>query len=142
MTLGATPQQVYIDGIAQIKAPYSSRKPASFQHYPRTPNFDKEALEAVEYDGLPPLDAENAKSDVVIFTNVRSIYLRQGHTIHEVLSGKTEGPGSVVVRNGTVVCAGTALFCSTFDGLAPDPLRVDLEGGSISYVAICITLTI
>lgn len=96
----------------------------------------------MEYDGLPPLDAENAKSDVVIFTNVRSICLRQGRTIHEVLSGKTEGPGTVVVHNGTVVCAGTALLCSAFDGLAPDPQRIDLEGGSISYVDICITFVL
>ena len=42
LALGATPQQVWIDGVAQINAPHLLTKPEAFQELPKTPNFDKE----------------------------------------------------------------------------------------------------
>ncbi|RDB24983.1 Imidazolonepropionase [Hypsizygus marmoreus] len=129
LALGAAPKQVYIDGIAQIAQPFSVVKPEPFQHTPDTPNFDKEAKEALEYDGLPPLEPSRADSNVVIFTNVSSIYLRRGHTIRQVLC--TTGQKkllTVVVSHGVITCTGE---CS--ESLVTAGSRnVDLDGGSIS----------
>jgi hypothetical protein len=59
LALGATPKQVWIDGISQIESPFSSQKPAAFQKPPATPDFDREAYEAIKYDGLPPLQCDS-----------------------------------------------------------------------------------
>ncbi|KZS89718.1 hypothetical protein SISNIDRAFT_479686 [Sistotremastrum niveocremeum HHB9708] len=80
LSLGATPQQVYIDGIPQLKNPSVSTKPDTFQSYPRPPNFDKEARETVEWEGLPPLkpSLNSRKGGRVGFLNVRSVWGRNG----------------------------------------------------------------
>ncbi|KAF9462479.1 carbohydrate esterase family 9 protein [Collybia nuda] len=129
LALGATPKQVYIDGIAQIEEPFSIDKGTALQHVPDTPNFDKEAEETLKYDGLPPLEPHNASSHFVIFTNVGSIFARRGHTIREVFTSMDAKLGTVIVENGTIVCMGT---CSTTSASLASGMRVDLEGGSIS----------
>lgn len=126
LALGATPKQVYIDGIAQIEKPFSAEKSKAFQRVPETPNFDKEAADALKYDGLPPLEPHDADSHFVIFTNVGSVFSRQGGTVKEIFTSKAGKFGTVVVENGTVVCTGT---CST---ASVNGMRIDLEGGSIS----------
>jgi len=78
LAIGATPQQVFIDGIAQLEKPFVNKKPASLQHVPKTPDFSKDARDAVKYDGLPPLELHKSASDIIIFTNVSSVFLRQG----------------------------------------------------------------
>ncbi|KAF5380447.1 hypothetical protein D9615_004475 [Tricholomella constricta] len=129
LTLGATPKQVYIDGIAQMAQPFSTDKPAQFQCIPKTPNFDKEAEEALKYDGLPPLEPAEDDSGVVVFTNVSSIYLRRGHTILEVFSSRVKKrAGIVVVEHGAVTCAGDCSEATIASGFR----RIDLDGGSIS----------
>ncbi|KAG5648502.1 hypothetical protein DXG03_003113 [Asterophora parasitica] len=129
LTLGATPEQVYIDGIAQIAEPFSVEKSADLQRTPKTPNFDKEAEDALKYDGLPPLEPKEDDSGVVVFTNISSIYLRRGHAIREVFSVASEKEsGTLVVENGAVICAGD---CSEVS-IAGGSRRVNLEGGSIS----------
>ncbi|GLB37488.1 putative carbohydrate esterase family 9 protein [Lyophyllum shimeji] len=133
LALGATPKQVYIDGIAQIASPFSVDKPAPFQEIPETPNFDNEAKDALKYDGLPPLEPAEDVTGFVVFTNVSSIYLRRGHTIREVPFTATHGGGkTVVVENGNVVCAGDCVEAM----ISPDARRIDLEGGSISPALI------
>ena len=71
LSLGATPKQVFIDGIAQLDDAFVSEKPAIFQKVPKTPNFDREAENAIKYDGLPPLAPEKTISGTVIFINVK-----------------------------------------------------------------------
>jgi hypothetical protein len=129
LALGASPKQVYIDGIPQIDTPFSIEKPEEFQHVPVTPNFDQEAEDAVEYDGLPPLQPKKVDTGIVIFTNMSSIYIRHGRDILEVFSAANYGKtGTAVVQDGIVTCTGACSIVSV-------PLtatRVDLEGGSIA----------
>ncbi|KAJ6572062.1 carbohydrate esterase family 9 protein [Mycena capillaripes] len=132
LALGAAPKQVYIDGIAQLEKPYTSVKSKSSQHVPATPNFDKEIADAIKYEGLPPLEPEKAKSDVVVFRNVGSIYLKNPETrsINEVFSS-ARADGVVLVQNGRIVCSGTQTACPGALSRS-DALHLDLKGGSIS----------
>jgi hypothetical protein len=132
LALGAAPKQVFIDGIAQLEKPYTSAKPKSAQHIPVTPNFDKETEDAIKYEGLPPLEPETAKSDVVVFRNVGSIYLKNPTTrrVSEVFTS-ADAEGVVVVEKGQIVCSGMQVACP--EALShSNTLHLDLEGGSIS----------
>lgn len=132
LALGAAPKQVFIDGIAQLKSPHVSRKPTTFQHVPKTPDFTKERADALKYEGLPPLEPKKAKSDVVMFTNVKSILLRQGEGVREAFSSAKAGESGVIVfKRGEVSCVGTSIDCSV-SRIGGDPEIIDLEGGSIS----------
>ncbi|KAJ6469480.1 hypothetical protein C8R45DRAFT_1218581 [Mycena sanguinolenta] len=130
LSLGATPRQVFIDGIAQLEKPHTLLKPGSAQHAPVTPNFEKEIARAIEYAGLPSLEPETAKSDVVVFTNVSSIFLKNPTTrrVDEVLT--SSGQDLVVVERGRIVCCGTQATCQTAMPRL-HALHFDLEGGSI-----------
>ncbi|TFK44767.1 carbohydrate esterase family 9 protein [Crucibulum laeve] len=131
LALGATPKQVYIDGIAQIKEPFVSKKDSFSQRAPKTPNFDKEASDAVKYDGLPPLEPEKVKSDIVIFTNVSSVHVKRGYEVQEVFSSLNYGKAGVVaIENGEIVCMSGSEPCALH--LDSNAQRIDLEGGSIS----------
>ncbi|KAJ7698627.1 carbohydrate esterase family 9 protein [Mycena rosella] len=132
LSLGATPTQVFIDGIAQLEKPYTSTKPKSAQKVPATPNFDKEIADAIKYEGLPPLEPETAKSDIVVFRNVGSIFLKNAATrgVSEVFTS-AGADGVVVVEKGRIVCSGTQAACPTALSRS-DALHLDLEGGSIS----------
>lgn len=148
LTLGATPVQVYIDGIAQIAEPHTLAKPEALQHAPKMPNWDAEARKSVEFEGLPPLrgrkvrwggwsqdgDAVGAGLRGIKFTNVKSVWTRdeEGHVhpLFDVEATAGSKGHSVVVRDGTV------LFCS-WDNLSvcgDDQVQevVDLQGGSLA----------
>ena len=137
LALGATPTQVYIDGIAQIELPYIVEKPNSLQCVPRVPNFDSEAAKAVDYDGLPPLSPNESYVGDVLFKNVKGLFLPEadGDRIQDAFTMQGIHSGVVMVLNGTVVCFGPENSCSV-GGLADSrarPVRViDLKGGSIS----------
>ncbi|KAI0690097.1 composite domain of metallo-dependent hydrolase [Cytidiella melzeri] len=131
LALGATPTQVFIDGIPQLAKAYSTRKPDVFQRTPDVPNYDKEAKAAVEYEGLPPLRPKRAKADVVLFTNVRSTFTRAGDDVQQSFMATNGEPGVVVVMNGKIVCLGTELSCRA-SAMANDAEIVDLQGGSIA----------
>ncbi|KAL0577309.1 hypothetical protein V5O48_004665 [Marasmius crinis-equi] len=128
LALGATPVQVYIDGIPQLKDPHVARKPDAFQDVPKVPNFDQEARDAVKYQGLPPLTPRKS-SETVVFTNVKSVFTRSGARVQKVFSSEGSELGSVVVRDGRVACSGQCIQ----DHFVEDPnvIVVDLEGGSI-----------
>ncbi|KAL0060512.1 hypothetical protein AAF712_012702 [Marasmius tenuissimus] len=141
LALGATPIQVFIDGIPQL-AFKSSVRPDTHkeQKAPKTPNFDEEARTAVKADGLPSLEPKKTKGRVV-FGNVESLYLRTGGKVVEAFRAETEGRRSVVVQDGKIHCvSGVALeslrkfgTCSSEDLRArPDVTRVDLDGGSMA----------
>ncbi|KAI0085136.1 carbohydrate esterase family 9 protein [Irpex rosettiformis] len=131
LALGATPKQVFIDGIPQLKKAYVTHKPDVFQHTPDVPNYDKEAKAAVEYEGLPPLKPKAAKTGTVLFTNVRSIFIRTEDSVQESFTGQDTKLGVVIVKNGKVLCSGTQLACDVAS-LAGDAEIVDLKGGSIA----------
>lgn len=133
LALGATPKQVYIDGVAQLKAPYVGEKPAYSQRAPMTPDFDREAEEAVNYDGLPPLSPRKAKN-LVIFSNVGSLYVKHNYSVGKIFASNDVGKlGVVVVNNGRITCSGlspSACPPSQYD--SANVQEINLEGGSIS----------
>jgi hypothetical protein len=135
LALGATPAQVFIDGIPQLHAPHVVSKPETFQELPKVPNFDREAEAAVTFEGLPPLlpGFEGASSDTILFTGVSSVVIPHHGELVEVYSPKSNEVGVVAVRNGNIICYGPAATC-TLEGLADsEQVRVvDLQGGAIS----------
>jgi hypothetical protein len=123
---------VFIDGISQLQSPHTLQKPSAFQSVPKVPDFTKEARDAVKYDGLPPLVVKNVSSDLVFFTNVKSVYGRVAHGVKELfLADESESIGVVLVRSGSIVCSGMFESCASFADLS-DAQMVDLHGGSIS----------
>lgn len=136
LALGATPEQVWIDGIPQIAKPYAHTKPAAFQTLPKTPDFEEEAKEALKYEGLPPLEPKRSSANVVVFTNVSRVHLREGQGIREAYiadAADALSSGVVVVRNGQVACVSAATGTCVSSVRAEDNAEfVDLEGGAVS----------
>ena len=137
LALGATPQQVWIDGIAQLEVPHLLFKPAAFQKVPKVPDFDKEMKQTLEYDGLPPLAAAPASSRTVVFTNVSSVFLRDAESasINEAFTLASSGlAAAFVVRDGVPICYGppTTTCATALQDLGADAQYVDLEGGAVS----------
>ncbi|KAL0569039.1 hypothetical protein V5O48_012935, partial [Marasmius crinis-equi] len=139
LALGATPIQVFIDGIPQLGSKSSTQPDLhKEQQAPKTPNFDKEAREAVEADGLPPLELK-PKTGRVVFDGVRSFYKLVGGRVVEVFRA-ANGRANVVVQDGVVDCVGGVIprivdvkVCSSGDlQTTEDETRVDLDGGSLA----------
>jgi hypothetical protein len=137
LALGATPKQVFIDGIPQFGHAFVNEKPDSFQKLPRVPNFGKEADRTVQYEGLPPLEPLKPPLEkVTVFLNVKSIVQpnKEGLASKELHTSPdgTASPGIVIIERGKVVCAGDPAVCG-LDGLRQrtNVDVVDLEGGSI-----------
>ena len=134
MALGATPSQVFIDGIAQLEAPHIVSKPKAYQQTPRVPNFKNDAQKAVDYEGLPPLVPNKSPiNSTIIFKNVKSIYQKKGGVIEQILFPQETGSFStVIIRNGSIICSGDKT-CSEMVPLdSAFSSTIDLEGGSIS----------
>ena len=137
LALGATPKQVYIDGIPQLESPFTVEKPKKLQEAPKVPKFDKEAEDAIKYEGLPPLLTEkNRLTGDVLFTNVENVYMPDGSNINRsrLLSENVDGeefPPSVLVQKGQITCIGR---CTQEEVTARtrDVTIIDLEGGALS----------
>lgn len=136
LALGATPRQVFIDGIAQFDKTFSppAQKPTEFQKAPETPDFEKEAADALKYEGLPPLEPEKSISGTVAFTNLSTISLRsiQGSDIVTAFEAESADEyGTLVIQAGKVACLGSQSSCAEF--LArQETVVVDLKGGAVS----------
>ncbi|KAG6841876.1 hypothetical protein C0991_005606 [Blastosporella zonata] len=132
LALGATPTQVFIDGIPQLESVHIVQKPQVFHNLPKVPNFDKEAGEALQYEGLPPLAPTKRLAPTTVFTNLTSVYMPTGDSVELAFStSEVSGRGVAVVRDGSLVCSGAHDEClSTLD--ASDVTFFDLEGGSIA----------
>ncbi|KAJ7221007.1 carbohydrate esterase family 9 protein [Mycena haematopus] len=127
LALGATPVQVFIDGIPQLEDAYVVEKPKAFQRAPSVPNFDKEAEEAVKHEGLPPLEPTTVKTRPIIFVNVRSVFTPDVESVQQLFLATDGDPlGTVVAEDGHITCVGV---CSTDFA---DATVVDLKAGSIS----------
>ena len=145
LRLGATPVNVWIDGVLQIPVP--SKEPGKENHVevgkgkdgdewrrlPKTPNWDKERNESLRWDGLPPLGGTKVEHKVV-FTNVKEVWRRiWGGDVEKTFSADADGEentkmGTVVVEGGKVTCLGNK--CSDLvDGAA---IVLNLHGGVIS----------
>ncbi|OJT07645.1 hypothetical protein TRAPUB_1485 [Trametes pubescens] len=139
LALGATPQQVWIDGVPQLATPHTADKPAHFQRLPQTPNFDKEVKEALKYEGLPPLKPKASVSHAVVFANASTVFVRDASSATGIkqiaVTHNADGPFSVVVKEGKIVCVDTTTSASR---CARSVLQdsavveyVDLDGGSL-----------
>ncbi|KIY67487.1 composite domain of metallo-dependent hydrolase [Cylindrobasidium torrendii FP15055 ss-10] len=128
LALGATPKQVWIDGIPQFETPHSVIKPASSQKSPETPNFEQEAKDAVQYDGLPPLKAATSNSGAVVFTNVSEMIIKKESNI--ITTFEDAGNNVVIVENGHITCSGSCAIA--FSEEYANATFMDLQGGSIS----------
>ena len=122
LTLGATPKQVWIDGIPQISKPKALIKSIGLQKEPKTPSWDEEAKQAVKYEGLPPLKGDRVSS--VAFTNIKSVWSRdETGNLKESLGNE----GVMHFVDGALACSSPSCP-STF---SDDTKIVDLEGGSM-----------
>ncbi|KAF8306724.1 hypothetical protein DL93DRAFT_2088555 [Clavulina sp. PMI_390] len=139
LTLGATPRQVYIDGIPQLSGSIYLTKPSSLQQVPTTPNFDQEMEKTLEHDGLPPLIAKSRLlSGRVAFTNVKKYWRKEDGELKIVFdSGEGSHLGqetilrSVVFEDGHLICvSSTHASCTSL--LSPPTYLIDLAGGSLS----------
>ncbi|PSR73697.1 hypothetical protein PHLCEN_2v10616 [Hermanssonia centrifuga] len=137
--LGATPRQVWIDGIPQLGG---SSKPTlvlpekpghTWKEIPHVPTWDEEREEAVKYEGLPPLAPKKLFKGKVVLNNVKEVWIRTGEEgIKERWAGKNGETGTVVLVNGGIFCAGADGWClsgSKNDG--ESHLEIDLHGGSV-----------
>lgn len=135
LALGATPKQVFIDGIPQIGRAFVTDKPENFQRLPKVPNFGREAERAVAHDGLPPLEPRTvSRAKSTVFLNVKRVLKRDDTGLRSMFGSDTLS-GVVVVEKGRIVCAGNHALCG-LQYLDHDVSReveyVDLEGGSIA----------
>lgn len=130
LTIGATPQQVFIDGIAQLTEPNVLAKP-QLQIKPKTPNWDKEAKEALEYEGLPPLDGKKTMGTIA-FVNINELVEKDpaGTIQSYFVRGRTKSGGVAIVKDGHVQCAGAPSSCPKLKDIPAENI-VDLRGGSI-----------
>ncbi|EMD37373.1 hypothetical protein CERSUDRAFT_114046 [Gelatoporia subvermispora B] len=131
LALGATPKQVFIDGIPQLDEPHMVRKQGAFQETPAVPNFDKEAADAVRYEGLPPLAPRQATAGAVLFVNVGSVYQQTKEGVEEVYVAQDGEMGVALAVSGTLQCIGTRAACVDAS-VAEEAEIVDVQGGSIA----------
>lgn len=151
LRLGATPTQVYIDGVAQLTEPHTLVKPSQLQRAPQMPNWDREAQKAVEFEGLPPLrgrrlglgghrtgqgQGDSASRGGVKFLDVKSVWvLNQDGDVQTLFDDSDSGGegNTVIVRDGDAICfAGKSDSVQCAQGEGEDLEVVDLQGGSIA----------
>ena len=114
LSVGATPVQVWIDGVPQFEDPVELAKPVASPVKPET------ALQVIK-------DRENEVTDVV-FTGIRSLMLPgQDRSLIDT----SDAGAVVVVRNGTITCIESCASEATAarqDGVT----TVDLEDGHMT----------
>ncbi|EEB95208.1 hypothetical protein MPER_05859, partial [Moniliophthora perniciosa FA553] len=108
-------------------------KPNSFQDSPKS-RLRRRSRKAIQYDGILPLAPSKSSTEIVVFTNVKTVFTRSSNGNVKVLY-ETQGEkplGTVVATGGKVVCTGfheTCMKGSVRDDV--DITFVDLQGGSI-----------
>lgn len=149
--MGATPIQVFIDGIKQFVGPSVLEKGSKFQIAPETPDWEREKNETIKWEGLPPLtgkkmpltrphaeDMDPLRPDAtrVRFVNVTAVYIPQDGSIEplfEVVANVHAFPSGVdvFITDGRVSCISSgALPCpESFEDV--EEIVIDLAGGSL-----------
>ncbi|KAJ7863940.1 hypothetical protein B0H14DRAFT_2736905 [Mycena olivaceomarginata] len=131
LALGATPIQVFIDGIPQLHNASFSSKPDAFQHVPQTPSFEKEVRDTIAHEGLPPLAGRRA-TGTVSFVNVRSAWVRRADGIRS-LADAGETNLTVIVHGGRIACAGPSAAGACAEFVSSSAVEtVDLRGGALA----------
>jgi hypothetical protein len=132
LALGATPRQVFIDGIPQLSEKYNLVKPERYQVAPKTPDFTEEAKQALEYEGLPPLGPKETTKESVTFINVKSMWEKSpvSNKVELSMFMEDSSGGVVFVRGGNIGCFGTLTKCEYL--LDHQSQVIDLKGGSIT----------
>jgi hypothetical protein len=130
LQLGATPAQVFVDGIPQLSNPQLVSRPAADHDVPASADYTKEIADVISSHGNPYLEpARRAKN--VVFVNVKNVVLREEGALKEVYSASSSlaGEGTrVVVTEGKVECVGVCALSAEEELGAT---MVDLKGGSI-----------
>ena len=146
MQLGATPINVWIDGVLEVPVAIEKggseksvpvgvgKEDPGWQEVPQVPNWDEERQKAIEWEGLPPLGGTQLH-DTVVFTNVSELWVR--HPEHGIVQQfnarftKFDPKDQVVVVNsGKVTCVGPSDSCAGF--MSSNSRRTNLRGGVIS----------
>ncbi|KAJ7195756.1 hypothetical protein GGX14DRAFT_474307, partial [Mycena pura] len=133
LALGATPVQVFIDGIPQLEHVKPISKPDTFQEVPQTPRWDDEVRATIAHEGLPPLRGRRVQGTVA-FVGVQSAWVRRAGALAPLV--ETVGRRAnltVVVRGGHIACAGPAAAgaCAALVADAGADV-VDLRGGALA----------
>ncbi|KAL9110513.1 MAG: hypothetical protein Q9227_004871 [Pyrenula ochraceoflavens] len=93
LSVGATPQQVWIDGAAQFETPYTYKK--------------ADAVTTVSHAISAEIAEETSEVTDIMFTGVSKLLLPDIGTSHEKVGGKF----NVLVQDGLIKCVGT---CGAF----------------------------
>ncbi|KAG8864537.1 hypothetical protein FRB96_005040 [Tulasnella sp. 330] len=130
LALGATPQQVFIDGIPQISRPVKGHKPAEPHDLPKTPRWEKETNDAIEYRGLPPLKGREPRK--VGFVNIACLWERQNsaESLMKVVSEKKDGV--MVFVEGEPACSSLHNDANCESNLSDNYEVIDLKGGCLA----------
>ncbi|KAJ7464200.1 hypothetical protein B0H11DRAFT_2285094 [Mycena galericulata] len=138
LALGATPVQVYIDGIPQLAKPATLHKPHAFQDVPQTPTWEEEVKKTIEFEGLPPLEGRETKG-AVLFVNVTQVWQRMSSGVAQVLGGDApDSSWQVLVEGGAIRCfaregeVGAAAGCAGREYTLAGAEVVDLMGGALA----------
>lgn len=128
LNLGATPIQVFIDGVKQFDQPHVVERPFD-QSIPPSASDSASRSTAINRVTGKLSYAPIRVVEEVVFTNVRSVYEvnkenRVTQTFGDV--GLQPGRANVVVRDAVVVCTGS---CRDFTAGIENV--VDLRGGSL-----------
>ena len=80
------------------------------------------------------MEPEDTVNEIVVFTNVKSVYSRTEASIREsFLAQEADNYGVAIVEKGTLKCYGSSLSCGADSLLQSASVPVvDLEGGSLS----------
>ncbi|VDB83387.1 unnamed protein product [Peniophora sp. CBMAI 1063] len=126
LALGATPTQVFIDGVAQLTSPITRPKPASAQIAPQTPDYDVEAADTLARQGEPTLEGIMRVTDRVVFLNVSAVYVRGKKDVEQIRLASASSLSCVVVEGGAITSDGCE--AATDAGV----VLIDLKGGEIA----------
>ncbi|KAJ7143728.1 hypothetical protein C8R44DRAFT_827345 [Mycena epipterygia] len=113
---------------ATIEIPAISLKSEASQRTPETPDWEKEMNATLKFDGIPSLQGSR-HTGTVRFVNVKSMWTRGVQGLEQRFDRSAPSMGTVVVRDGKVVCISQVESCVDLDG---DGEVVDLQGGSLA----------
>ncbi|SGY68039.1 BQ5605_C004g02842 [Microbotryum silenes-dioicae] len=129
LALGATPLQVWIDGIRQLDNAFTAKELDVIIQAPPIASIPNHIISHEEDDdGTQQGTGAQTVDGVVLFTNVSEVLLPRNKST-AALTTSNQAPLEVVVRSGRIECVGRKGECS--NGLGKGAKGVNLEGGSI-----------
>lgn len=132
LSLGATPTQVWIDGIQQLARPYSAKEISTDTKPPPVASVPEDPLTLQDEDdpwnGAAHKDhhAQAESHEEVVFTNVNEVLISDAKGGLQSLGAQLTGSYEVHVVAGKIVCVGDC-----FSAVSSSARVVDLKGGSL-----------